>query len=167
MSGVRVRAMIAVDAERVADLCTQLGYPSTAAEVAARFAVLQASSDHAVFVATDDAAPPPAAGGRGARPEGPGTVVGFVHVHQAATLEGGPWAEIGGLVIDQAARGRRIGQLLVAAAERWAVARRYPEMRVRSNVIRERAHEFYRRLGYDVVKTQVNFRKALDEREGQ
>jgi catechol 2,3-dioxygenase-like lactoylglutathione lyase family enzyme len=36
-------------------------------------------------------------------------------------------------------------------------------MRVRSNVIRERAHRFYtERLGYEVVKQQMVFGKTLE-----
>jgi hypothetical protein len=34
-------------------------------------------------------------------------------------------------------------------------------MRVRSNVIRERAHEFYKREGYAEKKRQVVFEKSL------
>ena len=34
-------------------------------------------------------------------------------------------------------------------------------MSVRSNVIRERAHQFYERTGYEHYKTQKSFRKPL------
>jgi GNAT superfamily N-acetyltransferase len=141
---MRVRAMTAADVEQVAALCGQLGYPNTAADVTARFKALGARPPNAVFVAEEDS-----------------RVLGWVHVQEVLTLEAGPWADLGGLVVHDAARGRGVGRLLVEAAEGWAVERGYPEMRVRSNVVRVEAHEFYRRLGYEVVKTQLNFRKAL------
>ena len=147
--------MTAADIERVADLCTQLGYPSTGSDVAPRFRAIAALADHAVFVAEDDArvvgdelAPPP--------------VIGWVHVCAGMlVLESDPWAEIGGLVVDERVRGRGVGDQLLAAAEAWAREEGYAQVRLRSNVIREAAHDFYRRRGYQVFKTQLNFRKAL------
>ena len=151
---MRVRAMTADDVERVAALCGQLGYPSTPAEVAARFEVLRTRTAHAMFVAEDPASVASA----------PGPVVGFVHVHEAVTLEAGPWAEIGGLVVREGMRSDGIGRLLVDAAERWAAEHGYAEVHVRSNVVREAAHQFYLHLGYEVVKSQLNFRKPLGAR---
>lgn len=153
--------MTAADIERVAALCGQLGYPSAPAEVADRFEVLRARSGHALLVAEEDrdSAPSGSENGR--------AVVGWVHVHETLTLEAGPFAELGGLVVDEKAYGRGAGRMLVDAAEEWAAARGYPEMRVRSNVIRAGAHQFYKHLGYDVIKTQLNFRKTLGRRGGQ
>ena len=47
------------------------------------------------------------------------------------------------------------------AGEAWARARGLKEMVLRSNVIRERAHAFYRRLGYEEQKRQVKLRRRL------
>ncbi len=138
--------MMASDVERVADLCTQLGYPSGAADVASRFDAIAARPDHAVFVAVEDT----------------GHVIGWVHVCAGMlVLEADQWAEIGGLVVDAGVRGRGVGDRLLAAAEDWARARGYRQVRLRSNVIREAAHQFYRRRGYEVFKTQLNFRKDV------
>ena len=150
---MRIRGMTASDVEAVAELCGQLGYPNTAAEVAARFDGLAARPPNAVLVAEDDAQPH----GVGRRP----AVLGWVHAQEELTLESGPWADLGGLVVRDTARGQGVGRQLLDAAERWAIDRGLPEMRVRSNVIRAEAHEFYRHLGYEVVKTQLNFCKAL------
>jgi GNAT superfamily N-acetyltransferase len=153
--------MTAADGERVAALCGQLGYPSTPAEVAARFEALAARPANAVFVAEDDESR--ASSGAGTLP----AILGWVYVHEELMLECGPFADLGGLVVHDAARGRGVGRVLVEAAERWAVAHGYAEMRVRSNVVRKGAHAFYRHLGYEIVKTQLNFRKPLSCREGQ
>jgi len=50
---------------------------------------------------------------------------------------------------------------LLRAAERWAKSKGCKNMSVRSNVIRERAHTFYLRNGYQHYKTQKAFRKNL------
>ena len=70
--------------------------------------------------------------------------------------------ELADLVVHENARGARVGEALVAEAERWAAGRGCVVMRVRSNVVRERAHRFYERLGYAVFKTQRVFGKDLD-----
>ena len=51
--------------------------------------------------------------------------------------------------------------IVIAAAEDWARKRGCKGMSVRSNVIRERAHQFYLRNGYEHFKTQKSFRKPL------
>ena len=53
------------------------------------------------------------------------------------------------------------GAKLLDAAEAWAREKKCTGMSVRSNVIRERAHAFYERQGYQHIKTQKAFRKSL------
>jgi GNAT superfamily N-acetyltransferase len=90
-----------------------------------------------------------------------GGVLGWIHAAHIVLLDSDPYVEIKALVVDEAARGRRIGQELVAAAEGWARALPCLQMRVRSNVLRERAHGFYERHGYRLAKTQRVFDKRL------
>ena len=144
-STVSIRAMTGDDVDAAARLATQLGYPSTAEQVATRFAAIQKSADSHVAVAVDES----------------GAVVGWIHVFGNRLLESEPDAEIGGLVVDESARGRGVGTALVAAAEGWAREGGYPVVSVRSNVVRREAHEFYQERGYGVVKTQVKFRKTI------
>ena len=47
------------------------------------------------------------------------------------------------------------------AAENWAIEKGCFNIYIRSNVIRTRAHEFYERMGYTMVKSHYIFRKAL------
>jgi GNAT superfamily N-acetyltransferase len=91
-------------------------------------------------------------------------VVAWIHVYGIHTLESDAHAEIGGLVVDAAHRGRQIGKALVAAAEEWAIQAGYRDIRVRSNVIRERTHRFYEREGYAIVKRQAAFVKDLSRK---
>jgi GNAT superfamily N-acetyltransferase len=60
----------------------------------------------------------------------------------------------------QAQRSGGVGAALVAAAEEWARVKSCARLRVRSNVVRERTHRFYERLGYRVVKSLKVFDKV-------
>lgn len=88
-------------------------------------------------------------------------VLGWTHVVPRLQLEDAPFAELAGLVVDVGARGRGAGALLLRAAEDWARTQGFAQLRVRSNVVRERAHRFYLRAGYAERKRQVVFVKAL------
>jgi len=68
---------------------------------------------------------------------------------------------VNGLVVDEKVRSRGAGWSLLQAAEEWARKKRCKGMSVRSNVLRERAHGFYERHGYEHYKTQKAFRKKL------
>lgn len=139
-----VRAAEESDAERIAALSGQLGYPVAAEAVLKRLRAIQQRPDHAVFVA-----------------EMGGQVVGWVHVYGVATLESPPHAEIGGLVVDEAQRGRGVGRALMERAESWARSMGLETVRLRSNVVRAEAHAFYEHIGYAQVKTQKVFAKSL------
>ena len=143
---MRVRRAAAADIPQFPELCNQLGYPSSEEEVRARFGGIDAAADHGLFVAESD----------------DGWLAGFVHVFVIRTMESEPRAEIGGLVVDAAQRSHGIGKLLMEGAEIWAREHGCKIVSLRSNVIRERAHTFYKRLGYKHVKTQKSFRKLLE-----
>jgi GNAT superfamily N-acetyltransferase len=135
-----IRAARPADSARIAVLTEQLGYPSSEADIRTRLATLGAREDHAFYVAEVD-----------------GEVAGWIGVRTDLSLEGGGYAEIVGLVVDERRRGKGLGEDLVHAAEAWARAQGATKLRVRSNVIRDRAHRFYLRLGYTITKRQVVF----------
>jgi GNAT superfamily N-acetyltransferase len=145
ITSVEIRAAGNHDAEAIARLAGELGYPSTAAQVRERLDTLAADPRQAVFVAQirDQA------------------VVGWIQLSEVDSVVDGPRAEIAALVVDSAHRGAGVGRLLVERGETWARERGLCTMGVRSNVIRERTHAFYGRLGYTVLKTQKVFRKRL------
>ena len=80
-------------------------------------------------------------------------VVGFIAARLSSGLMEGRFGEIIALVISDAHRRKGIGRQLVRKAEEW-VFEREKKIRVRSNVVREEAHSFYRALGYTPSKTQ-------------
>ncbi|HEX6262030.1 MAG TPA: GNAT family N-acetyltransferase [Actinomycetota bacterium] len=137
-----IRPVTADDAEAVARLSTQLGYPATAEEIVERLAGLP--SHHAVLVA-----------------ELGGAVVGWIQVQESRLVVERLRADITGLVVDQTARREGVGRRLVEAVERWAADRGAERIRVRSNVVREDAHAFYPSLGFEIAKTSTVFEKRL------
>ena len=139
---MRIRPMTAADTPIVAGLTTQLGYPAASEEIAQRLSDLDGR--HAALVADED-----------------GRAIGWVHVALVTSLVSGMKADIGGLVVDENHRSDGIGAELLAAAEAWAREQGAARMVVRSRVARERAHGFYEREGYELVKTSHVFEKQL------
>jgi len=90
-----------------------------------------------------------------------GKAVGWLHVFVCHLMESDPYAEIGGLVVDELCRGSGIGQRLLDQAEAWARTKACASIRLRSNIIRKEAHHFYLKRGYTVTKTQHAFAKTL------
>jgi len=144
---VNIRAATATDAAALAELCTQLGYPAQPGEAAERLAALGPANSVNIVLVAEDA----------------GAVLGWIHVCGIRFFQSPPFAEIGGLVVDEASRGRGVGKLLVEAAAGWAAEQGYGKLRVRSNVVREDAHRFYEREGFQRVKTQAVFDRKLPE----
>ena len=148
-ASVTVRLAALDDAAALARLSGQLGYPAAEDDVARRLAQIIGKPDHAVFVAEIT------------QPNLAPRVAGWVHGFVQRIIESDPTVEIGGLVVDESRRGLGFGALLVDQLERWARGTDCGAITVRSNVVRERAHAFYQRLGFAPVKTQRVFRKAI------
>ena len=143
---ITVRIAEENDAEALASLCAQLGYPTEVGQMRERYRRIRSVRAGEIFVAerTTDA-----------------QVVGWAHVGMRMPLEDEPFAELLGLVVDESVRSGGVGAALLAAAEAWARGAGFATMRVRSNVLRERAHRFYEREGYARIKTSAVFRKSL------
>jgi len=142
---IKIRRAKGRDAARIAELSGQLGYPATIAAIAQRLRSIKPASHHAVLVAESLER----------------KVIGWLHVSVSPLLEVPLRAEVNGLVVDDDERSRGTGALLLRAAEGWARSHGCKSMSVRSNVVRERAHEFYLRRGYEHYKTQKAFRKSI------
>jgi GNAT superfamily N-acetyltransferase len=144
LSELKIRRAKSSDAAYLAALSGELGYPVTTAEMKLRLRRLKPAADNVVFVA-----------------ETRGEVIGWVHVSVNHLMEVAVRAEVNGLVVNEKQRNNGAGARLLEAAEKWAGGKRCVNMSVRSNVIRERAHAFYERHGYEHYKTQKAFRKPL------
>jgi GNAT superfamily N-acetyltransferase len=139
-----IRPGRAQDAPALARLCTELGYPSSEAQVRERLRRLGAT-DHGLFVAEAEG----------------GDLRGVVDVHERVVLEEDPFAELIALVVTGDARGEGVGSALVAEAARWARARRLPKLWVRVSLWREATPRFYESLGFRLYKEQRVFELTL------
>jgi GNAT superfamily N-acetyltransferase len=140
-----IRKARLADARAIAELAGQLGYPSSGKEMAGRLSKLLRLRQNLVLIAE-----------RSSR-----DAIGWLHVSVVPLLEVPLRAEVNGLIVDEKRRSAGAGRKLLKAAESWARMKGCKSMSVRSNVIRERAHEFYVRNGYEHYKTQKAFRKNL------
>lgn len=113
--------------------------------MAARVRKVTGQDNHLLLVAENDS----------------GGVCGWLHAYCADSIESGFRLEIVGLVVEQTAQRSGIGSRLVEAAERWAGKIGAEFICVRSNVNRKASHPFYRKLGYELKKTQNVYRKQL------
>jgi GNAT superfamily N-acetyltransferase len=139
-----VRPARADDAAALAALAGQLGYPTSTEELAARLPAVAANADAVLLVAGTAEA-----------------VHGWIHVELKRSLLAPLGAQVMGLVVDERRRNEGIGAALLAAGEAWARERGCRSVLVGTRVTRERAHRFYRRAGYDLLKTSHFFEKAL------
>jgi GNAT superfamily N-acetyltransferase len=143
---VVIRRARLTDATSVAELSGQLGYPTSLEEMAPRLAhLIRHPRFGSVLIAeTSDR-----------------QVIGWVHVSVTPLLEVPLRAEVNALIVAEGQRSSGAGAKLLQAAEDWAKSKGCDGMSVRSNVIRDRAHAFYLRNGYEHYKTQKAFRKPL------
>lgn len=144
-SEIQIRRARPSDACRIAELSGELGYPATDAKIRERLRRLLPEPAHAVFVAEA-----PAAG-----------VIGWIHATVLEMLDSETRVEILGLIVADGHRSAGGGAKLLEAAEQWARLQGARHVNLRCNVIRDRAHSFYLRQGYDHYKTQKAFRKLL------
>lgn len=98
---MRIRTAVPEDADAIAVLAGQLGYPTGTEEVRSRMTGLADDDDHTVFVCESASR----------------TVCGWTHVHVVTSLYMDKVAELSGLVVDEQQRGKGIGQMLLLAAE--------------------------------------------------
>ena len=142
---IRIQKAKLEDASSLAILSNQLGYPTSEDEIRKRLPTIQSMQDQALFVAVS--------------PEK--NILGWIHVLMSYRLVVDPFAELGGLVVADAYRGRGIGKLLLTRAEEWARERGINFFRIRARSTREGAHHFYIKMGYQLWKDQKVFEKQL------
>lgn len=132
------------DAETIARLNEQWGYPSLPEEVLFRLQTLSSLTYHEVFVAEID-----------------NGVAGWVYVYKHYSMGADAFAEIGGLVVDEKLRKKGIGKMLVEKAGIWAAQNGLKRLLVRTNIKREEANAFYEKCGLKLVKKQHVFEIGL------
>jgi len=144
ISALSIRRLTVDDAEAVAELSGELGYPCSAEELRERIEELSRTADRVAFAAVVD-----------------GQIVGWIDAAMERHLQYAASAVIGGLVVREDMRGLGVGTRLCLEVEEWARGKSVPLVRVRSQIKREDAHRFYLRDGYRKVKTSFVFEKTV------
>lgn len=129
---MQVRDAVASDAQALATLCTQLGYPTTTDDMPGRLARLATDPNIRVLVATID--------------DG---VVGLATMHVRHMINHDkPLAQLTTLVVDERYRGQGVGRALVTTVDRLARERSCKRLVVTTALRRADAHAFYEALGF-------------------
>lgn len=139
-----IRSMTTRDLPKVRDLLRQLGYDLDEGELVRRFKMVDAAESHCLLIASNGE-----------------EVVAFVHMFHRPALEKPPEAVVQALVVDEKQRGAGVGRRLMDAAEKWASELDFESVVLSSSTMREDAHAFYRRLGYETVAPTFLLRKKF------
>jgi GNAT superfamily N-acetyltransferase len=134
-----IRDATSADIPAMADLITQLGYPTTPDQMATRFARLSAEPNQRTLLAEDDLGP-----------------VGLIGLFKHQSWEyDDPFVRILALVVSSRARHQGVGEALIGAAERWAAEIGATRLVLNCGNRPERAiaHQFYPAMGFKIVTT--------------
>ena len=138
-----LRTATRADAEAIAALFTEEGYPAGPSDIAARLGRF-GPPDGAVLVAEHE-----------------GALLGFVAVHALPRFEhGDSIVRILALVVDAGARERGVGRALIGAAERFGSERGAAFVELTAGHHRPDARHLYESLGYD-ASVAAYLRKKL------
>ena len=138
-----IREAMISDAEEVAELITELGYPTTSQAMRERLSRILTDPGYATFVAEMD-----------------GQVVGVAGAALSWYYEkDGLYSRLTVLAVSSTARGLGLGRQLVQVVESWSAAKGAFEVFVNSGLHRVEAHVFYERCGY--ARTGFRFVKQI------
>lgn len=133
-STMTLRPATTDDAEAIAALFTDEGYPAGPSDIAARLARF-GPPDAAVIVAEHE-----------------GALLGFIAIHALPRFEhGDSILRILALVVDAGARERGVGHALIAEAERMGADRGAAFVELTAGHHRPDARHLYESLGYDAT----------------
>ena len=141
---IQIETLDISHAQDVQRLSEQLGYALSLEEIEANIREVGLTENSCSFVAIVDE-----------------RIVGWIHAFKAVLIESKPYIEIGGLVVDEKHRGMGIGRKLCKRIIEWSKEKGADEIRVRSNIKREEAHQFYKALGFSDLKQQRVFQIHL------
>lgn len=140
-----IREAVVDDYSDLARLTLQLGYKEESEMIKERLNdLLTNHDDHVILVAEIDQ-----------------KVVGWVHGYLYRLFYAETMCEIGGMVVDENYRRKGIATKLMESIEDWSVEKECYKVSLRSGSSREKAHQFYKDIGFDFIKTQYRFIKDL------
>ncbi|MDE6030946.1 MAG: GNAT family N-acetyltransferase [Oscillospiraceae bacterium] len=142
---IEIRPAVIADSDDICRLSAEeLGYPYPPGKTREKLARLLESAADRIFVAV--------CGGR---------VVGYIHACDYDVLYAPHMKNIMGIAVSSDHRRGGIGKALMSAVEQWAAETGAEAIRLNSGKTREGAHAFYRSIGFNGDKEQLNFKKYL------
>jgi aminoglycoside 6'-N-acetyltransferase I len=136
---IQVRPAQDADVGAIQELIRQLGYELPVATIAATVGRLIAAPDHCVLVAADG-----------------DTLLGVMALHWASLLQyETPAARIMTLVVDETARGKGVGKILVDHAAAVAAEMGCGTLELTSGLQRKEAHAFYHAIGFETASLRL------------
>ena len=142
---IEVRLCKPEDAAAVSALLGELGYEVSPQAAAERVQRLNETGSDPTFITDDDGRP-----------------LGLIALHHGHMIQyRSPVARITALVVNQTARRRGVGRMLIDHALRWAEQRGCELIELTSALNRAETHGFYRNLGFEA--NSLRFRKSLRE----
>ena len=121
-----------------------MGYFYPAEQTTNRLSTILNDSTNAVFVAVNG-----------------GEVIGYIHGAVYNVLYADPMVNVLGIAVCEQYRRMGVGRALLDALENWALENGISSMRLTSGAERTSAHEFYKKCGYVLKKSQLNFKKNI------
>lgn len=145
MAEIIIRDAGIQDAEALVELNRlEMGYEYPVEKTKEKLAALLAGGKDKILVAEMD-----------------GAVVGYVHLNDYDLLYADHMKNIMGIAVSSRHRRMGIGAKLLTAAEGWARESGADGVRLVSGESRTGAHAFYRSLGYEGNKMQLNLKKKF------
>lgn len=142
---MKIRDAVLEDAAALCRLdCVSMGYDYPEDKTAVQLKKLLHSGRDKILVAETD-----------------GQVVGYLHLVDYELLYAGPMKNIMGIAVDPEHRRMGIGRALLEAGEEWARSDGAEGIRLVSGESRVGAHAFYRAVGYEGNKMQLNLKKMF------
>lgn len=142
---IEIRPAVPGDSEALARLNREsMGYDYPPEKTEGQLRKLLSDGKNGIFVA-----------------EAAGKVVGYVHLTDYDLLYADHMKNIMGIAVDPACRRMGVGKALLTAAEEWAKETGADGVRLVSGETRTGAHAFYRSLGYEGNKMQLNLKKMF------
>lgn len=136
-SNIEIRRIKETDEKTIQRLSDELGYPLSLELTKENIRQINADNNQIAFVA-----------------ELEGEIVGWIQFQKRVLLVSNPFAEIVGLIVDSKYRKKKVGRSLVQKGIYWAEQENIHKIRVRSNVIRNESHGFYKSIGFMETKQQ-------------
>jgi N-acetylglutamate synthase-like GNAT family acetyltransferase len=137
---ISLRKVKISDSKHLTALSNQLGYSTNENLIRERILNIIERHDHCIYIAQKN-----------------NEIVAWIHAFVALRIESDAFVEIGGLVVSEVHRKQGVGKALIDEVVKWAKEKDIPKVRVRCNTIREGAHTFYEKIGFEEVKEQKVF----------